>query len=59
MPFTLSKDYQGVITLPGIALLSAIGDGSASNYVAFAGLAAAALAVLTAGSRYVRRRWLG
>jgi hypothetical protein len=54
---TIFKDYQGVITLPGIALLSDIGDQSRSNYIALAALAGAALVALGAGAWYARKRW--
>jgi hypothetical protein len=43
----------------GIAELPQVSDSSGPNYIALAGLAAAALVALTAGARYARRRWLG
>jgi hypothetical protein len=43
----------------GIAELPAVSDSSGRNYVALAGLAAAALVALGAGGWYARRRWLG
>ncbi len=42
----------------GIAELPDVSDSSAPNYLALAGLAAAALVALTAGGWYARRRWL-
>jgi protein-disulfide isomerase len=42
----------------GIAELSDVSDSSGTNYIAMAGLAAAALAAITAGASYARRRWL-
>ncbi len=41
-----------------IAELPDVSDSSAPNYIALAGLAAAALVALTAGAWYARRRWL-
>ena len=43
----------------GIAELLDVSDSSAPNYIALAGLAAAALVALGAGGWYARRRWLG
>ena len=43
----------------GIALLPDLAGSSAPNYVALAGLMGLALATLTAGAWYARRRWLG
>jgi hypothetical protein len=43
------------MTLPGIALLPVIGDGSASN--CFAPAALTGLVALTAGACYARPRW--
>jgi hypothetical protein len=43
----------------GIAALPDAPSSSPPNYIALAGLAAAALAALTAGAWYARRRWLG
>jgi len=42
----------------GIAVLPDVSDSAAGDYVALAGLAAAALAALTAGAWWARRRWL-
>jgi hypothetical protein len=42
----------------GIAELPDVSDSSAPNYLAPAGLAAAALAALAAGTWYARRQWL-
>jgi hypothetical protein len=43
----------------GMAELPGVSDSSAANYIALAGLAAAALVALTAAAWYARRRWLG
>jgi hypothetical protein len=43
----------------GLAELPDVCGSSAPNYIALAGLAAAALVALTAGAWYARRRWLG
>ena len=43
----------------GIAELPDVSGSSASNHLAVAGLAAVALAALTAGAWYARRQWLG
>jgi hypothetical protein len=43
----------------GIAELPGVSDSAGRNYVALAGLAAAALVALGAGGWYARRRWLG
>jgi hypothetical protein len=43
----------------GIAELPEVSTSSAPNYVALAGLAAAALAALAAGGWYARRQWMG
>lgn len=43
----------------GIAELPDVGDSAARNHMALAGLAAVALAALSAGTWYARRRWLG
>ena len=50
-----------VINAPvgGLAELPDVSDSSSRNYIALAGLAAAALVALTAGAWYARRRWLG
>jgi hypothetical protein len=52
--------YAGPAAAPvgGLAELPDASDSSGRNYVAFAGLAAAALVALTASSWYVRRRLL-
>ena len=42
----------------GLAELPNVSDSSSRNYIALAGLAAAALAALTVGTWYARRRWL-
>ena len=42
----------------GLAELPAVSDSSAPNYIALAGLAAAALLSLTASAWYARKRWL-
>jgi hypothetical protein len=42
----------------GIAVLPDVSDPAARDYVALAGLAAVALAALTAGAWWARRRWL-
>jgi len=42
----------------GIAELLDVSDSSAPNYIALAGLAAAALVALGAGGWYARRRWV-
>jgi len=41
----------------GIAQLPEVSGSSGPNYIALAGLAAAALAALSAGAWYARRRW--
>jgi hypothetical protein len=54
-------DDAEVITGPavgGLAELPNVSDSSSRNYIALAGLAAAALAALTVGTWYARRRWL-
>ena len=43
----------------GLAELPDMAGSSAPNYIALAGLAAAALVAVTAGALYARRRWLG
>jgi len=42
----------------GMAELPNVSDSSARNYIALAGLAAAALVALSAGGWYARRRWI-
>ena len=45
------------LSVGGIAELPNVSASSAPNYIALAGLAAAALGTLTAGAWYARRRW--
>ena len=56
----IQRHYQNGLNNPvgGIAQLPHASDSSGRNYVALAGLAAA-LATVTAGAWYARRRWLG
>jgi hypothetical protein len=42
----------------GLAELPDVADSAGRNYVAIAGLAAAALVALSAGTWYARRRWV-
>jgi hypothetical protein len=54
-------DDDEVITgaaVGGLAQLPDVSDSSSRNYIALAGLAAATLVVLSAGTWYARRRWL-
>ena len=46
------------VSVGGLAELPDVSDSSSRNYVALAGLAAAALVALTAGAWCARRRWL-
>jgi subtilisin family serine protease len=48
----LARPVGGIAELPGVS------GSSGGNYVAVAGLAAAALAALAAGAWYARRRWV-
>jgi hypothetical protein len=50
---------EAPVPVGGIAELPHVFDPSGPNYIALAGLAAAALAAVTAGAWYARRRWLG
>jgi len=50
--------YAGApVPVGGIAELPEVSGSSGPNYIALAGLAAAALVALTAGAWYARRRW--
>jgi len=54
-------DDVEVITGPsvgGLAELPDVSDSSSRNYMALAGVAAAALVAFSAGAWYARRRWL-
>jgi Tol biopolymer transport system component len=50
---------RGPMAVGGTAQLPDVSDSSGLNYIAVAGLAAAAMLALTAGAWYARRRWLG
>lgn len=52
-PFTIDNS----VPVGGMAELPDVPESSAPNYIALAGLAAAAVIVLTAGAWYARRRW--
>jgi hypothetical protein len=45
-------------TVGGLAVLPDVSDSSSLNYMALAGVAAAALVAFSAGAWYARRRWL-
>jgi hypothetical protein len=51
--------YAGApVPVGGVAELPEVSGSSGPNYIALAGLAAAALVALSAGAWYARRRWL-
>jgi hypothetical protein len=55
---TITDDEDITTFVGGLAELPDVSDSSSRNYIALAGLAAAALVALTAGTWYARRRWL-
>ena len=56
--FDLPPACQDSEAVGGVAELPEVSGSSGANYIALAGLAAAALAALTAGTWYARRRWV-
>jgi hypothetical protein len=58
LQWTATVSFPPPPAVGGIAVLPDVSDSAAGDYAALAGLAAAALAALTAGAWCARRRWL-